>query len=97
MSSLQSVVSMYNSDPTRKGKRALSGGRPTKDFLRLNRRYIKEGRATYYADQTKVFKPDTGKFVNRLTKTGRVQKKFKADKLVGSVVKQKSLGKTIKL
>jgi hypothetical protein len=96
MSSLQSVVSMYNSDPTRKGKRALSGGQPTKDFLRLNRRYIKEGRATYYADQTKVFKPDTGKFVNRLTKTGRVQKKFKADKLVGSVVKQKSLGKTIK-
>lgn len=96
MSSLQAVVSIYNNDPTRKGKRALSAGRPTKDFLRLNRRYIKEGQATYYADPSKIFNPTTNKFINRLTKTGRVKQKFKGDKVVGSIIKQKSLGKTIK-
>ena len=93
MSSLQDVINLYNADTNKKGKRAMIRGRPTKDFLLRNRQYIRSGQATYYADDTKVYKPSTNSFVNKLTKTGRVQRKYKADNLVGSVIKQKSLGK----
>jgi len=96
MSDLQTIISMYNNDPNRKSKNAFYRGQPTKDFLKKNRRYIEEGNATYYADETKVYKPSTGRFVNRLTKTGRVQKKYKGDKMVGSVIKEKKLGETIR-
>ena len=96
MSDLQTIISMYNNDPNRKSKNAFYRGQPTKDFLKKNRRYIVEGNATYYADETKVYKPSTGRFVNRLTKTGRVQKKYKGDKMVGSVIEEKKLGETIR-
>jgi len=93
MSSLQDVINLYNADTNKKGKRAVIRGRPTKDFLLRNRHYVRTGQATYYAEDTKVYNPETKSFVNKLTKTGRVKRKFKADNLVGSVIKQKSLGK----
>lgn len=93
MSNLKAVVSLYNNDPKRKGKVAIRGGVPTKDFLKRNRAYIKEGQATFYADPAKVFNPKTKAFVDRYTKTGLVKRKFK-NKLVGSVIKDKSLAKT---
>ncbi len=93
MSVLQSVFERFLADPKRKTKNIMRGGVYTKEFLKFNRRYIKEGLETEYAEKDKVYNPKTKRFVNKLTKTGRVKQMYKPDKLVGSVIKQKSLGR----
>jgi hypothetical protein len=91
MSSRQELSALYQQDPRRKGKVAFRGGTPTKDFLRINRMLIREGKADLYALPSKVYNPETGAFVDRYTKSGRVKRKFRAENLVGSVIKNRSL------
>lgn len=93
MSNLQQIQTLFFNEPNQTSKSIYRGGEFTKKFLKFNRKLITEGKAIYYADQTKVINPKTGRPINKLTKTGRVKQKFKGDKLVGSIIKDKSLGR----